>query len=74
MRLYRIQVDIYEAATRYHFPVVTHQFHGASPHEARRYHESHRKADRFIRECVDSGRFERTVTCRAVITEGWIEA
>ena len=73
MRLYQIRVDIYESATWYRYPVVTHLFHGVNRYEARRYHESHRKADEFLRQCEDKGVFRGEVHCRAVKSEGWIE-
>lgn len=73
MRYYAIQVDIFEAATRYAYPVVRHQFLGKDRAEAMRYHDSHRQSDRFIRECEDMGMFQGDVPCRAVITEGWTE-
>ena len=74
MRYYQIRVDIYEAATGYQYPVVTHLFHGKTKSEAERYHDSHRTSDAFLRSCEDTGRFRDTVTCRAVMSEGWIEA
>lgn len=72
MRLYAIQVDIFEASSRYAYPVVRHQFLGKDRAEAMRYHESHRQSDRFIRECEDKQMFGNDVRCRAVITEGWV--
>jgi hypothetical protein len=71
-RLYCIRVDIFEEATRYAYPVVTHLFHGKTRAEARRYHASHRAADRFLRACEDSGVFEKKVKCKVRIREGWV--
>lgn len=72
MRLYRIQVDIFESATFYAYPVVTHVFHGRTRKEAEGYHESHRKSDAFLRACEDRGVFGGKVKCRAVRREGWV--
>jgi hypothetical protein len=71
MRLYTVRVDIFEAATRYAYPVVTHLFTGRTPQEARGYHEAHRKTDSFLRQCEDRGMFGQDVRCRARVTEGW---
>ena len=73
-RLYQIRVDIYEAATNYAYPVVTHLFHGATQDEAMGYHEAHREADAFLRSCEDRGAFSRSVRCRTVISEGWVRS
>lgn len=70
-RLYVVQVDIYEAATRYAYPVVQHRFLGKTQKEARGYHEAHRQADSFLRACEDRGVFQGDVRCRAVVSEGW---
>lgn len=70
-RLYAIQVDIYEAATAYAFPIVQHRFLGRSREEAARYHEAHRQSDSFLRECEDTELFKGQVRCRAVVSEGW---
>ena len=72
-RLYQIRVDIYEAATDYRYPVVTHLFHGKTRAEAKGYHDAHRKSDVFLRSCEDRGVFQRSVRCRAVKSEGWVE-
>jgi len=47
MRLYQLKVEIFEAATNYAYPVVTHVFTGRTEKEARAYHEAHRRADAF---------------------------
>jgi hypothetical protein len=70
-RLYCVRVDIYEAATNYAYPVVTHLFNGRTKAEAWRYHDSHRKTDTFLRQCEDRGTFSESVRCRAVVSEGW---
>lgn len=70
-RLYVVRVDIYEAASRYAFPIVTHTFRGRNKQEAWRYHNAHRENDSFLRQCEDNGRFGHNVQCRAVVTEGW---
>ena len=72
MKLYRITVDIYEEATNYAFPVVTHVFNGRTRNEAEKYHESHRRSDAFLRACEDRGLFAGRVKCRAVRREGWV--
>lgn len=71
MRLYEITVKIYEAATSYAYPVVTHVFSGRTRKEAREYHAAHRKSDSFLRGCEDRGRFGEGVKCRAIVTERW---
>lgn len=70
-RLYQVRVDIYESATRYEYPVVTHLFHGRTKEEAWKIHASHRESDSFLRECEDKGVFKGRVHCRAQISEGW---
>lgn len=72
MRLYRIQVEIYEAATKYRIPVVVHLFHGRTREEALGYHDAHRESDRFLRECEDQQLFAGNVPCKAVFSEGWV--
>jgi hypothetical protein len=69
--MYVIQVDIYERATHFAYPIVQHRFIGKTPPEAAGYHQAHKKSDRFLRECEDKGMFEGSVSCHAVITEGW---
>lgn len=73
MHLYRIVVATFEAAVGPQYPVVTHTFLGRTREEAWGYHNAHRQADRFLRECEDSGRFEGRVRCQPTLTEGWIE-
>lgn len=70
-RLYVIRVDIYEEASRYAYPVVTHLFNGKTRAEAIRYHDSHRRSDAFLRQCEDKGTFGDKVKCRVRVTEGW---
>lgn len=70
-RLYVIRVDIYEEASRYAFPVVTHLFNGRNEQEAWRYHDAHRKSDAFLRQCEDHGLFGENVKCRVHVTKGW---
>jgi len=70
-RLYEVRVEIREKATGYKYPVVTHLFTGRTPEEAWGYHDSHRKSDAFLRACEDRDVFQRSVKCRARITEGW---
>lgn len=72
MRLYAIQVDIYEPSSGDAYPIVQHRFLGRDRNEAAGYHESHRKSDAFLRQCEDKGLFADRVRCRAVITEGWL--
>lgn len=72
MKLYSVQVLIFEEATPA-FPVVVHHFNGRSKREAWHYHESHRKSDSFLRECEDKGKFAKSVKCRAEIYEGWVK-
>ena len=64
MRLWRVVVDIREAATGYAYPVVRHTFYGQTKAEAQRYFRSHMKSDAFMRDCIESGKFG-PVTCRA---------
>lgn len=74
MRLYALIVEHYEAATGWAFPIVTHQFLGRDRDEAMRYYDSHRRSDRFLRECEDRGIFDKQVQCNAVMKDiGWIE-
>lgn len=70
MRLYFVQIDIFEAATRYAYPVVRHVMFGKTKEEAWKYVASHRASDAFLDGCAKSGRF-RQVECRATVTEGW---
>ena len=70
MRFYAIQVDIFEAATRYAYPIVRHQFLGKDRAEAMRYHDSHRQSDRFIRECEDKGMFETSASLSPPASRG----
>lgn len=70
-RLYHVRVDIYEAASRYEFPILTHTFRGRSPKEAWGYHDAHRKSDSFLRQCEDKGLFGDNVKCRVQTSEGW---
>lgn len=70
-RLYTVRVEIFEAATNYAYPIVTHLFSGRSPQEAWNYHEAHRQADAFLKQCEDQGLFRSQVRCKARITEGW---
>lgn len=72
MTLYQIRIDIFEAATRYAYPVVTHIFKGKTKEEAEHYHEAHRRADAFLRACEDRGVFGGKVKCRAKRREGWV--
>ena len=69
--LYRIRVDITEAATDHAYPVVTHLFHGRTPREALRYFAAHCKTDAFLRGCVERGRWS-TVRCRARVSASWV--
>ena len=73
MRLYRIQIDIFEAATGYAYPIVTHVFQGRTSKEAEGYHEAHRRSDAFLKDCEDKQLFAGNVRCRAVRREGWTE-
>ena len=73
MKLFQIRVAIYEPAQP-SYPIVVQQFLGRTPEEAGRYHHAHRKADAFLRGCEDHGLYLTNVPCRAVQTEGWIEA
>lgn len=70
-RLYVIRVDIYEAASRYAFPILTHTFRGRNPKEAWGYHNAHRENDSFLRQCEDKNMFGSNVQCRVHVTEGW---
>lgn len=78
MRLYAIQIDIYEAATKFAYPVVSHTMYGRTQAEARGYVASHRKSDKFLDACLGSGpagtlnRFGQ-VECRATVREGWVD-
>lgn len=79
MRLFQIRVDIYEAATNYAYPIVTHVFTGKTEKEARAYHDAHRRADAFLRQCEDKGVFGGVgtnsrggVRCRAQLSQRWI--
>jgi hypothetical protein len=71
MRLYVIRVDIREAATGYAYPIVTHEFKGRTREEAWGYHDAHRQADAFLRECEDKRLFRGNVQCVAELIEGW---
>jgi hypothetical protein len=71
MRLYSIRVDIYEEASGYVYPIVTHLFTGRTPEEARGYHRAHRQSDAFLRQCEDRGVFQDQVRCQTRVTEGW---
>ena len=71
MRFYEVTVKIYEEATAYAYPVVTHVFSGKTRKEAWGYHDAHRKSDSFLRGCEDKGRFGERVKCHAVVTERW---
>lgn len=73
MKLYQIRVDIYEAATAYRYPVVTHLFHGRTKDEAQRYHRSHLKSDAFLRAC-EAGRAYRGVRCVADTRARWVRS
>lgn len=73
MRIYQVRIDIYEAATDYAYPIVVHLFHGRTRAEAIGYHNAHRGADKFLRECEDKECFSRNVACRAILTEGWVD-
>lgn len=70
MKLYWVKVNIYEEATGYKYPVVSHVFYGKTRKEAWNYHESHRKSDSFLKQCEDLGAFQKRLKCRVVITEG----
>lgn len=75
MRLYQIRVDIYEAATKYAYPVVTHLFHGRTRAEAEGYLAAHLQADAFLRGCETRGVFgtgPNPVRCKTVQHAGWI--
>lgn len=53
-------VDIFEpegAGTDY--PVVRHSFYGKTKEEAQGYYESHLKTDDFLKDCVDSNKWEQ---------------
>jgi len=71
-KIYQVRVDIFEPSTK-GFPVVTHLFNGRSKEEAWHYHESHRKSDRFLKDCEDKHLFAGSVECVATFTEGWIQ-
>jgi len=71
MRLYIIRVDIYEEASDYAYPIVTHLFQGRTREEAKGYHEAHRRSDSFLRQCEDRGMFQGGVRCRARTSQGW---
>lgn len=70
-RFYVVRVEISEAATRYAYPIVIHEFVGRDPQEAWSYHEAHRRSDAFLRQCEDRGVFQKDVRCRTRTTEGW---
>lgn len=71
-RLYVVTVEIFEAATSYAYAVVSHSFAGRTKKEAWRYHDSHLKSDRFLRDCEMNGKFG-DVKCRSVVTyDGWV--
>ena len=72
-RLCKVQVDIYEAATDYKYPVVSHTFLGRTKKEAWGYHESHRRTDDFLRSCEDKGKFGDVVCDKIRVYEGWIK-
>lgn len=73
MRLYLVEIKIFEAATNYAFPVVVHQFYGRTRDEAWGYHRSHLSTDTFMRDCETKGQFGN-VTCQAKITfDGWTD-
>jgi len=63
--LWAYTVDIYEALVGDDYPVVQHTFYGRTRAEALHYFQSHMVTDAFMRDCVNTGRWEQ-VTCRAV--------
>lgn len=68
MRLYYIQVDIFEEGGNY--PVVQHTFYGRTKDEAQGYHEAHMQTDSFLRGCEGRGRWQ-DIRCNVRVTEGW---
>lgn len=70
MRLYVIRVDITEAATNHRYPIVRHEFSGRTHEEAIGYLRSHMRSDRFLRDCIESEKFDR-VQCRATVNSFW---
>ena len=73
MRLYCVRVEIREAASNYAYPLVVHEFYGPDKASAWQVHHSHRSADAFLRGCEDHGLVAGTVTCRATVSEGWVD-
>lgn len=71
MKMYVVRVEIREAATRYSYPIVIHEFAGKTKEEAWGYHDAHRQADSFLRQCEDKRMFNDTVACQSMIFEGW---
>lgn len=59
---YVLQIDIYEKKP---YPIVRHEFRGRTIQEVRQYAVAHAKNDRFLLECLVSGRFDN-LKCRAV--------
>lgn len=70
MRLYFVQIDIFEAATNYAYPVVRHTMYGKAKDEAWGYVMSHMKSDAFLASCYQGKKFGQ-VECRATVIEGW---
>lgn len=58
-----LTVNIYEKDVGDKYPVVGHNFYGATQAEAKHYFDSHMKTDSFLRGCVQKSQW-KDVSCR----------
>jgi hypothetical protein len=60
-------VDIFEGDRL----VITHIFYGRDVEELVHIYRSHKKADSFLRQCINYGCYESRVPCRFKFKFGW---
>lgn len=63
VKRYRVVVTITEGDDSR--PLVIHELYGDTPDEALSILQAHRKADKFLRQCMDSGCYDHAVDCRS---------
>lgn len=66
MQLHVVVVDVFEAATRFRYPVVRHAFYGRSREEADGYFRAHLETDSFLRDCLENKRWNG-VSCETEV-------
>ena len=62
MKRYLVIVDTFEEEDDDN-PIVTHQFWGNTAEEAEHVYDAHLESDRFLRDCLEKGKYAGRVKC-----------